>query len=171
MQQIYSKILYDRQSVIIFDEVQTCPKARQAIKYLVQDGRYDYIETGSLISIKKNTEGITIPSEEDRIQMYPMDYEEFRWALGDTATFPLLQIFWDKKMPLGAAHREAQKNLVCGLDGIKQLFGCSTTTAWRIKSSEWICPAISQVGRKIVVDADLALELANENTQRVTYRK
>ena len=111
LQQIYSKILYERQSVIIFDEVQTCPKARQAIKYLVQDGRYDYIETGSLISIKKNTEGITIPSEEDRIQMYPMDYEEFRWALGDTATFPLLQIFWDKKMPLGAAHREAQKNL------------------------------------------------------------
>ena len=63
------------------------------------------------------------------------------------------------------------KNLVYGLDGIKQLFGCSTTTAWRIKNSEWIRPAISQVGRKIVVDADLALELANENTQRVTYRK
>ena len=63
------------------------------------------------------------------------------------------------------------KNLVYGLDGIKQLFGCSTTTAWRIKNSEWIRPAISQVGRKIVVDADLALELANENTQRVTCRK
>lgn len=63
------------------------------------------------------------------------------------------------------------KNLVYGLDGIKQLFDCSTTTAWRIKNSEWIRPAISQVGRKIVVDADLALELANENTQRVTYRK
>ena len=96
MQQIYSKILYDRESVIIFDEVQACPKARQAIKYLVQDGRYDYIETGSLISIKKNTEGITIPSEEERIQMCPMDYEEFRWALGDTATFPLLQTKEDK---------------------------------------------------------------------------
>ena len=64
-----------------------------------------------------------------------------------------------------------QKNLVYGLEGIKTLFGCSTTTAWRIKNSEWIRPAISQVGRKIVVDADLALELANENTQRVTYRK
>ena len=62
-----------------------------------------------------------------------------------------------------------QKNLVYGLEGIKTLFGCSTTTAWRIKNSEWIRPAISQVGRKIVVDADLALELANENTQRVTY--
>ena len=111
LQQIYAKILYERKSVIIFDEVQTCPKARQAIKYLVQDGRYDYIETGSLISIKKNTQGITIPSEEDRIQMYPMDYEEFRWAMGDTSTFPLLKIWWDTKSPLGAAHRETQKNL------------------------------------------------------------
>ena len=111
LQQIYTKTLYERESVIIFDEVQACPKARQAIKYLVQDGRYDYIETGSLISIKKNTENITIPSEEDRIQMYPMDYEEFRWALGDTTTLPLLKIFWEKKMPLGAAHRETQKNL------------------------------------------------------------
>lgn len=111
LQQIYSKTLHTRKSVIIFDEVQSCPKARQAIKYLVQDGRYDYIETGSLISIKKNTEGITIPSEEDRIQMYPMDYEEFRWALGDTATVPLLKLFWDKKIPMGAAHRETQKNL------------------------------------------------------------
>ena len=64
-----------------------------------------------------------------------------------------------------------QKNLIYGLEGIKTLFDCSTTTAWRIKNSEWIRPAIRQVGRKIVVDADLALELANENTQRVTYRK
>ena len=111
LQQIYAKMLYERKSVIIFDEVQTCPKARQAIKYLVQDGRYDYIETGSLISIKKNTRGITIPSEEDRIQMYPMDYEEFRWAMGDTSTFSLLKIWWDTKSPLGAAHRETQKNL------------------------------------------------------------
>ena len=67
--------------------------------------------------------------------------------------------------------KQKQKHLVYGLEGIKTLFGCSTTTAWRIKNSEWIRPAISQVGRKIVVDADLALELANENTQRVTYRK
>lgn len=111
LQQIYAITLEERKSLIIFDEVQACPKARQAIKYLVEDGRYDYIETGSLISIKKNTQGITIPSEEDRIQMYPMDYEEFRWALGDTATIPLLKIFWDKKLPLGAAHRETLKNL------------------------------------------------------------
>ena len=91
LQSTYHTTLYQRESVIIFDEVQKCPMARQAIKYLVQDGRYDYIETGSLISIKQNTEHITIPSEEDAIEMYPMDYEEFRWAMGDTATLPLLR--------------------------------------------------------------------------------
>ena len=91
LQSIYHTTLYQRESLIIFDEVQKCPMARQSIKYLVQDGRYDYIETGSLISIKQNTENITIPSEEDRIEMHPMDYEEFRWAMGDTATIPLLR--------------------------------------------------------------------------------
>ena len=101
LQGAYKKTLYPRESVIIFDEVQKCPLARQAIKYLVQDGRYDYIETGSLISIKKNTENITIPSEEDRIQMYPMDYEEFRWALGDTTTFPVLRQMFEKRRSLG----------------------------------------------------------------------
>lgn len=111
LQTAYHVTLKPRKSVIIFDEVQECPPARQAIKYLVEDGRYDYIETGSLISIKKNTEGITIPSEEDRIQMYPMDYEEFRWALGDEATIPLLRQFWEQKHPLGPVHREAARNL------------------------------------------------------------
>lgn len=110
LQQAYRKTLVERKSVIVFDEVQTCPKARQAIKYLVQDGRYDYIETGSLISIKKNTESITIPSEEDRLQMHPMDYEEFRWALGDTSTFPLLNKFWEKKIPLVQAYRKTQRD-------------------------------------------------------------
>jgi len=110
LQTIYSVSLIERKSLIVFDEVQKCPMARQAIKYLVQDGRYDYIETGSLISIKQNTKNITIPSEEERIQMYPMDYEEFRWALGDE-TFPLLQNFWDKKIPLGAAHRTKMREL------------------------------------------------------------
>lgn len=105
LQAHYGVNLEPRKSVIIFDEVQKCPFARQAIKYLVKDGRYDYIETGSLISIKKNTQNITIPSEEDRITMYPMDYEEFRWALGDTATVPLLRTFYDKRLPLGAAFR------------------------------------------------------------------
>ena len=111
LQQVYSTQLFERNSVIVFDEVQQCPKARQAIKYLVKDGRYDYIETGSLISIRKNIENITIPSEEDWIQMNPMDYEEFRWALGDTVTVPLLKTFWEKKIPLGAAHRDAMRNL------------------------------------------------------------
>ena len=111
LQQAYSTQLFERNSVIVFDEVQQCSKARQAIKYLVKDGRYDYIETGSLISIRKNIENITIPSEEDRIQMNPMDYEEFRWALGDTGTVPLLKTFLEKKIPLGAAHRDAMRNL------------------------------------------------------------
>lgn len=111
LQQAYSTQLFERNSVIVFDEVQQCSKARQAIKYLVKDGRYDYIETGSLISIRKNIENITIPSEENRIQMNPMDYEEFRWALGDTVTIPLLKTFWEKKIPLGAAHRDAMRNL------------------------------------------------------------
>lgn len=102
--------LYERQSAIIFDEVQRCPAARQAIKYLVADGRYDYIETGSLISIKKNTRDITIPSEETRLPMYPMDYDEFRWATGDTATTELLPQFFEKGMPLGAAHRKTLFN-------------------------------------------------------------
>lgn len=87
----YQQQLFERESLIIFDEVQLCPLARQAIKALVKDGRYDYIETGSLISIRKNTAGILIPSEEQRVQMRPMDFEEFRWARGDEATIPLLQ--------------------------------------------------------------------------------
>ena len=111
LQAAYHVTLKERKSVIVFDEVQQCPLARQAIKYLVEDGRYDYIETGSLISIKKHTENITIPSEEDRIQMYPMDYEEFRWALGDESTVPLLRQFWEQQHPLGPAHREAARNL------------------------------------------------------------
>ena len=101
LQQHYNVTLHTRKSVIIFDEVQNCPRARQAIKYLVKDGRYDYVETGSLISIKKNTQKITIPSEENRIAMLPMDYEEFRWALGDTATIPLLKQQFDARMSIG----------------------------------------------------------------------
>lgn len=111
LQTIYNVVLEERKSVIIFDEVQKCPNARQAIKYLVQDGRYDYIETGSLISIKQNTKGITIPSEEETIDMYPMDFEEFRWALGDTTSIPLIKTFFDKRMPLGAAHRVKQRDM------------------------------------------------------------
>lgn len=106
LQSIYGVKLYERQSVIIFDEVQKCPEARQAIKYLVSDGRYDYIETGSLLSIRKNTVGIVIPSEENSIEMYPMDFEEFLWATGDETSMPLIRYAFDKLKPLGdAAHR------------------------------------------------------------------
>ena len=91
--------LYERESCIIFDEVQLFPKARQAIKYLVADGRYDYIETGSLISIKKNIRGILIPSEEHKIQMYPMDYEEFCWAVGEN--YDLIRTLFEKDIPIG----------------------------------------------------------------------
>lgn len=103
IQFIYGIKLYERKSVIIFDEVQKCPKAREAIKYLVKDHRYDYIETGSLLSIKKNTRNIVIPSEETRITMYPMDYEEFRWAQGDNVSVSLLREAFDNKRPFGDA--------------------------------------------------------------------
>lgn len=111
LQTIYNVVLKERKSVIIFDEVQKCPYARQAIKYLVKDGRYDYIETGSLISIKQNTKGITIPSEEEQLEMYPMDFEEFRWALGDSTSIPFIKTFYEKRTPLGAAHRTKQRDL------------------------------------------------------------
>lgn len=101
LQLIYHVNLEKRNSVIIFDEVQREPLARQAIKHLVKDGRYDYIETGSLLSIKKNVENILIPSEETRIEMVPMDYEEFRWALGDKTTIPMLKTAFEGRIPLG----------------------------------------------------------------------
>lgn len=95
--------LIEHKSLIIFDEVQICPKARQAIKHLVADGRYDYIETGSLISIRKNVKDIVIPSEEEKMALNPMDYEEFKWALDDTTTIPQLRMLFDKKMSIGDA--------------------------------------------------------------------
>ena len=101
LQLIYHKELHQRKSLIIFDEVQFCPKARQAIKHLVADHRYDYMETGSLISIRKNVKDILIPSEERQVQMYPMDLEEFKWALGDTVTIKLLRESFEKYQPLG----------------------------------------------------------------------
>lgn len=104
----YKTDLHTRNSVIIFDEVQLCPKARQAIKALVEDGRYDFIETGSLISIKKNVQDILIPSEERKINMYPMDYEEFLWALGDDTTFSLLKKCFEMNQPLGDALNRRQ---------------------------------------------------------------
>lgn len=107
----YGVELKERKSVIIFDEVQFAPKARQAIKYLVKDGRYDYIETGSLISIRKNVKDILIPSEEIKLQMNPMDYEEFNCALGDSTTIKLLQECFHNRTSLGdAANRKLMRN-------------------------------------------------------------
>ena len=100
--QLKTKVdLYKRESLIVFDEVQLCPKARQAIKKLVEDGRYDYIETGSLISIRKNVKDILIPSEERKLSMYPMDFEEFLWAKGDNVTNKLLRECFEKMFSLG----------------------------------------------------------------------
>ena len=100
--QIFTRVdLIERKSVIIFDEVQKLPAARQAIKYLVKDHRYDYIEIGSLLSIKKNTKDIVIPSEETKVTMFPMDYEEFRWALGDNTTSSFIAEALKKRKPLG----------------------------------------------------------------------
>lgn len=93
--------LVERKSVIIFDEVQRCPLARQAIKHLVKDHRYDYIETGSLISIKKNVKNIVIPSEERKLNMYPMDYEEFLWAVGDKTSYNIIRQFYEAGKPVG----------------------------------------------------------------------
>ncbi|MFA6878364.1 MAG: AAA family ATPase [Fusobacterium sp.] len=103
----YGVQLFQRESLIIFDEIQQYPKARQLIKYLVKDGRYDYIETGSLLSLKRNTENIILPSEEKHLQMYPLDFEEFLWALGDKGTMSLIKLCFEEKKPLGQAlHRK-----------------------------------------------------------------
>lgn len=102
--------LYERNSVMVFDEVQQYPRARAAIKYLVKDGRYDYIETGSLVSINRNVKGIVIPSEEERIDMFPMDFEEFLWAMGDDMLMPFVKECFEKRQPLGAdLHRKVME--------------------------------------------------------------
>ena len=104
----YQVKLYPRETLIVFDEVQEFPRARGAIKYLVADGRYDYIETGSLMSIKKNVQDALIPSEEHHVNLYPMDFEEFLWALGDDMLMPFIKERFEKKQPLGPAlHRKA----------------------------------------------------------------
>lgn len=105
---LFNTKLYERESLIILDEVQLFPRARSAIKYLVADGRYDYMETGSLISIRENVKDILIPSEEDHINMYPMDFEEFLWAMGNETLMELIRTCFEKKKPLGQAlHRKA----------------------------------------------------------------
>lgn len=103
----YRKVLYKRESLIIFDEVQRYPEARELIKYLVADGRYDYLETGSLISLRMNVEDIVIPSEEEHIEMFPMDFEEFLWAMEDETTIPYLRQCYEELRPVGQAlHRK-----------------------------------------------------------------
>ena len=111
LQQLMKVVLYRRESVIIFDEIQLQPLARQAIKYLVKDGRYDYIETGSLLTLKKNVKDIVIPSEETRLTLYPMDYEEFKWAQGDEVTMQLIKDNLTRMRPFGdAVHRKLMRD-------------------------------------------------------------
>lgn len=107
----YGITLHQRESVIIFDEVQLQPLARQAIKYLVKDRRYDYIETGSLLTIKKNVQNIVIPSEETRLTLFPLDYEEFRWAMEDDMSCSFIRMNLEKVHPLGdVAHRKLMRD-------------------------------------------------------------
>lgn len=111
LQSLFNVSLYERQSLIIFDEVQLYPQARQAIKHLVKDRRYDYIETGSLLSIKKNVKGIVIPSEETRICMYPLDFEEFLWAINKPQTYDLIRYSYQNFKLLGeAVNRELMRH-------------------------------------------------------------
>lgn len=110
LSQHYHVKLHKRKSLIIFDEVQLCPKARAAIKFLVRDGRYDYLETGSLVSIRKNTKGIVLPSEERSIVMHPMDFEEFLWAIGDDFLMDIIKKNFDRSQPMGQDfHRKAME--------------------------------------------------------------
>ena len=105
---IYETKLYNHNSLIIFDEIQFYPRARAAIKYLVKDGRYSYLETGSLVSIKENVKDILIPSEERHIKMYPMDFEEFLWATGNESLMEIIRENYDNKKPMGQVlHRKA----------------------------------------------------------------
>ena len=124
----YNVKLYKRESLIIFDEVQLCPRARAAIKYLVKDGRYDYIETGSLMSIKENIKDIVIPSEEEHLKMYPMDFEEFLWANGNYTLMPFIEKQYLDKKPMGEImHRKAmdyfrQYLIVGGMPQVVKIF-------------------------------------------------
>lgn len=107
----YRTRLYNRESLFVFDEVQQFPKARQLLKHLVADGRYDYIETGSLISLRRNVKDIVIPSEEEHLDMLPLDFEEFLWALEDETTIPYLRRCFARKEPLGQAlHRKVMND-------------------------------------------------------------
>ena len=111
LQQETHTLLHERESVIVFDEIQQQPLARQAIKYLVKDGRYDYIETGSLLRLKRNVKDISIPSEETKLTLFPLDYEEFMWTTGNEVGLQLLKMFKEKRLPLGDSHRNQMRDL------------------------------------------------------------
>lgn len=137
LQLVYKVQLFERESVIVFDEVQKAPFARQAIKYLVRDHRYDYIETGSLISMRMRSADIVIPSEETKLDMFPMDYEEFKWALGDEITIPLLGTAFEKKKPLGdKIHRRMMRDfrLYMLVGGMPQVIAkyIETNNLWEV---------------------------------------
>ena len=108
---LYDVKLHRRESLVVFDEVQLCPRARALIKYLVADGRYDYVETGSLISLKANVEGIVIPSEEEHLEMFPMDFEEFLWALGNDTAYGFMRAAFEAGKPVGQALNRKFTNL------------------------------------------------------------
>ena len=108
---LYDVKLHRRESLVIFDEVQLCPRARALVKYLVADGRYDYVETGSLISLKANVEGIVVPSEEEHLEMFPMDFEEFLWALGNDTAYGFMRAAFETGKPIGQALNRKFMNL------------------------------------------------------------
>ena len=137
--------LYERDTLFIFDEVQEFPRAREVIKALVEDGKYDYLETGSLVSIDENVKDIVIPSEEERVQMYPMDFEEFLWARGDDMLMDFIRDHYVRREPCGALlHRKAmdafRKYLVVG--------GMPQAVAEFVRSSD--LSLVDRVKRRII---------------------
>ena len=109
LQFVYNTRLYPHESLIILDEIQLFPLARQALKTLLEDGRFDYLETGSLASIKKKSKDILIPSEEYPVEVYPMDFEEYLWANGNDLIYPALRNHYENIKPMGAMHQQAMK--------------------------------------------------------------
>ena len=136
---LYNTRLYRNESLIIFDEVQKFPRAREAIKYLVNDGRYSYIETGSLISIKENINDIVIPSEEHKIKMYPLDFEEFLWAANELVLIDYIKECVKKKQPLDDIYHKKAMRLF-------KIAGISTLQIWR-KEKFYLCTRMTFLKR------------------------
>ncbi|MBR3386452.1 ATP-binding protein [Candidatus Saccharibacteria bacterium] len=166
LQSYFHVDLYERESLIIFDEVQTFPWARSMIKYLVKDGRYDYIETGSLLSIKKNTKDIMIPSEEEKIKMFPLDFEEFLWAMGENRMMDYVRQCYARREPLGQAmHRKImmmfrQYLIVGGMPQVVEKF----VTTKNLKEVDIVKRTILELYRDDIIkhagnDADKAMKV------------